>query len=105
LQQRKRWMAGAMQLPWFQRVFVFAEALFMPLVILLCFVKPLLGLFLLTARAALIVGEVYLALRRLDQPARFRDVWPYLPYHFVIGMANMVYYLLPVPVQWKGRKY
>lgn len=105
LQQRKRWMAGAMQLPWYQRIFVFAEALFIPLVIFLCFIKPLMALLFFTVRTGLIIGEVYLALRRLEQPARFRDVWPYLPYHFFIVMANMIFYLLPIPVQWKGRKY
>jgi cellulose synthase/poly-beta-1,6-N-acetylglucosamine synthase-like glycosyltransferase len=105
LQQRKRWMAGAMQLPWYQRVFVYAEALLIPLLILLCLVSPLLALVLFTLRVAMIVVEIYIALRRLGQLARFRDVWAYLPYHFFIVSANVVYYLLPVPIHWKGRKY
>jgi len=105
LQQRKRWMTGAMQLPWYQKLFVFAEALLLPALIGLCFYNPLLAISLLALRAALIVGEVYGALRTLGQPGRFRDVWPYLPYHFLIVTANVLYYLLPVPVVWKGRKY
>ena len=105
LQQRKRWMTGAMQLPWYQKLFVFAEALLVPALVALCFYNPLVAMGLFVLRAALIVGEVYGALRTLGQPGRFRDVWPYLPYHFLIVTANVLYYLLPVPVVWKGRKY
>jgi cellulose synthase/poly-beta-1,6-N-acetylglucosamine synthase-like glycosyltransferase len=105
LQQRKRWMTGAMQLPWYQKLFVFAEALLVPAVVALAFFSPLLAAGVFALRAALIVGEVYGALRTLGQPGRFRDVWPYLPYHFLIVTANVLYYLLPVPVVWKGRKY
>ena len=105
LQQRKRWMTGAMQLPWYQKLFVFAEALLVPAVVALAFFSPLLAAGVFALRAALIVREVYGALRTLGQPGRFRDVWPYLPYHFLIVTANVLYYLLPVPVVWKGRKY
>ena len=105
LQQRKRWMTGAMQLPWYQKMFVFAEALLLPAVVALCFFHPLLAGGLLVLRAALIVGEVHGALRTLGQRGRFRDVWPYLPYHFLVVTANVLYYLLPVPVVWKGRRY
>jgi hypothetical protein len=105
LQQRKRWMTGAMQLPWHQKVFVFAEALLVPAVVALGCYHPLWAGLLLALRVALIVGEVYGALGRLGQRGRFRDVWPYLPYHFLIVTANVLYYLLPVPVVWKGRKY
>jgi hypothetical protein len=95
----------AMQLPWYQKLFVFAEALLVPAVVALCFYHPLWAGLLLALRAALIVGEVHGALRSLGQPGRFRDVWPYLPYHFLVVTANVLYYLLPVPVVWKGRKY
>jgi cellulose synthase/poly-beta-1,6-N-acetylglucosamine synthase-like glycosyltransferase len=105
LQQRKRWMTGAMQLPWYQKAFVFAEALLVPAVGTLSFYKPLWAGLLFALRAALIAGEVYGALGRLGQRHRFRDVWPYLPYHFLVVTANVLYYLLPVPVVWKGRKY
>jgi cellulose synthase/poly-beta-1,6-N-acetylglucosamine synthase-like glycosyltransferase len=105
LQQRKRWMTGAMQLPWYQKMFVFAEALLMPAVLALCFFNPLLAGGLLALRISLIVGEVHGALRTLGQRGRFRDVWPYLPYHFLVVTANVLYYLLPVPVVWKGRRY
>jgi cellulose synthase/poly-beta-1,6-N-acetylglucosamine synthase-like glycosyltransferase len=105
LQQRKRWMTGAMQLPWYQRMFVFAEALLVPAVVALCFYSPLLALGVFALRATLIVGEVHGALRAIGQQGRFRDVWPYLPYHFLVVTANVLYYLLPVPVVWKGRRY
>jgi len=105
LQQRKRWMTGAMQLPWYQKLFLFAEALLVPAVVALCFYHPLWAGLLFALRAALIVGEVHGALRTLGQPGRFRDVWPYLPYHFLVVTANVLYYLLPVPVVWKGRRY
>jgi cellulose synthase/poly-beta-1,6-N-acetylglucosamine synthase-like glycosyltransferase len=105
LQQRKRWMTGAMQLPWYQKLFVIAEALLVPAVVALGLYHPLAAGLLFALRAALIVGEVRGALRRLDQRGRFRDVWPYLPYHFLVVTANVLYYLLPVPVVWKGRKY
>jgi len=105
LQQRKRWMTGAMQLPWYQRMFLFTEALLIPTVGVLCFYNPLFALLLLSLRTGLIVLEVYQALQKLGQLGRFRDVWPYLPYHFFIVTANVVFYLLPVPVEWKGRTY
>jgi hypothetical protein len=59
LQQRKRWMTGAMQLPWYQKLFVFAEALLVPAVVALAFFSPLLAAGVVRPAAALIVGEVY----------------------------------------------
>lgn len=104
LQQRKRWMTGAMQLPWGVMVILFFQALFFPAILVSLYFYPLYGLCFLTAKIlvqALVVRQMLL---RLQEPPAI----PFLGfelYSFVSGVCQTLFYFLPFPVKWKGRRY
>lgn len=104
LHQRKRWMSGAMQLPLPMVTVLFVQALFFPAILLVLWCFPLWGGLLLLAKLlaqALLVRKM---LHRLKEAAGF----PFLGYELyslLLSMSLLLFYLLPVPVKWKGRRY
>lgn len=104
LHQRKRWMRGAMQLPWPLVTLLFVQALFFPALLWVFFCNSLLGIGLLLSKLlaqALLIRTFF---RRLQEPAGF----PFLGFELYAlsqGMALLVFYFLPLPLKWKGRSY
>lgn len=104
LQQRKRWMTGAMQLPRGVIVILFFQSLFFPAILVSLYYYPLYGLGLLTTKTlvqALLVRQMLL---RLQEPPAI----PFLGfelYSFVSGICQTLFYFLPFPVKWRGRRY
>jgi 1,2-diacylglycerol 3-beta-glucosyltransferase len=105
LMQRKRWMYGAMSLPWQQRLGVYFNGLLLPLLLLLGLFAPkaaiwatIIGYILATAWLASIVS--WLSLRHL---------WAILPlfwgYHVVMNFAMLVNFYARKQTIWKGRQY
>lgn len=105
LHQRKRWMQGARDLPWFWVVIFGLQAAFYPV---------LLVMFLINAKLALNVWVVkYLVqtlflLRiqmRMDYPLRLHVLLTYECYSLMMHWMMMGFYLAPVKMDWKGRQY
>jgi cellulose synthase/poly-beta-1,6-N-acetylglucosamine synthase-like glycosyltransferase len=103
--QRKRWIIGALTLPWVFQASSYLSALFLPLVLLLAFWEPELsaGIALfhylhVTLGAALTVGIL-----------RQRDLWKVVPFFWFYSMSTftvmLVNYYLPTRTVWKGRRY
>ncbi len=106
LQQRKRWMYGVMQLPLYLRVVLFADALFLPLLLVLfaagyTYWATGLGV----AKAVFQLLSIATTLRRLRLFRLFTWAWLYPVYHHCILCILLIYYYLPVAVVWKGRRY
>lgn len=104
LHQRKRWMSGAMQLPLPMVTVLFMQALFFPSILLVVWCFPLWGSLLLLAKLLAQALLIRTMLHRLKEPAGF----PFLGYElysFLLSISLLVFYFLPVPVQWKGRRY
>ncbi|GAA4456645.1 hypothetical protein GCM10023189_26170 [Nibrella saemangeumensis] len=105
MQQRKRWMVGAFQLPWYFAVLLVAQALFLPLLLLLALWQPLLALGLWLARF------LWQSVQLVQVARQFRryDFLPYLlPYDLVMSvnwLLSLLYYWLPTPVTWKNRTF
>lgn len=105
LQQRKRWMRGAFSLPLPLLGGVIFQYLLVPLLALVCFfsVKTALSIY----AAKLLIQSLVLAyaLQRTQQMHRWFDAVLYEPYQVVLGTLSVLYYLLPIPIRWKGRIY
>ena len=105
LNQRKRWMRGATDLPAWMVVSLYAQYLAGPLLLLLGWFVPVLavGLYLLKLFGQTLI--VSLGLGRLRQTG----LWPYVLlfdlYQLVFGPIAVLYYLRSVPIEWKGRYY
>jgi cellulose synthase/poly-beta-1,6-N-acetylglucosamine synthase-like glycosyltransferase len=103
--QRKRWMVGAMKLPWLLKSVSFVTALFLPFLLVLAFWNP--GL---SAGIALFhYGHVTLGAAVTVAIIQQRDLWKAVPLFWFYTMINytcmLVNYYLPNPTVWKGRKY
>lgn len=105
LVQRKRWMVGAFQLPWYFLIVLVIQALLLPGLILLAFWNPALafGIWLLRF--------LFQSFQVVQVAIRFRrfDFLPYLlPYDLQVSvnwLLSLVYYLLPTRLAWKGRTF
>lgn len=110
LQQRKRWMHGAIRLPLHILGILFLQALFFPLVIILLFFHPLatLGLWLLKGcLQGLFILAVERKLRLSKKPKKklIRYLALYDLYAAVLTLLTLAIYFLPIKTRWKGRKY
>lgn len=105
LQQRKRWMRGAFSLPIPLLGGVIFQYLLVPLLAVVWFFSPTLALSVYVLKWLIQTGLLTWTLYRTHQLPRWFDALLYEPYQVVLGTLSMVYYLLPIPIRWKGRTY
>lgn len=105
LNQRKRWMQGAVQLPWYIVALLFIQALFLPMILLVGFFSPLLALGIWGTKY--LAQSVYLVglLGKLQKKKLIKVIPLYELYASFLLFALLVVYYLPTPVRWKGRIY
>ena len=104
LHQRRRWMEGALQLPWPMVTILMVQALFLPALLLLFLNAPVWGLSLWLIKLIvqwLIVRQVFVSIKEpLKQPFLGFEC-----YSLLIGVSLVIFYLLPISFKWKGRPY
>lgn len=110
LQQRKRWMHGAIRLPWPIVTLLFLQALFYPIVISMAFFAFKPAFLIFTGKALVQSLFVVLVIRKLKlrKTVRLRMYACLLLYDFysaAIAIATIIYYFLPVKTIWKGRSF
>lgn len=106
LQQRKRWMSGAVRLPWLLVVLLSVQAMFFPVLLTGLVLFPALSLMAWAIKLLLQNIFLFLVLRRIDKPATL--LWEAIAYEIYSGVCSFVlvlYYFLPLKTVWKGRKY
>ncbi|WP_128543627.1 glycosyltransferase [Larkinella soli] len=105
LHQRKRWMIGAMELPWYFLAFLLLQTLFYPLLIGLSFWFPVLAVSIWGLKFGLQSFQLAVILKRFH----CRDLLPFIPlydpYVHIGYLMTLIFYLLPTKVIWKGRTY
>ena len=105
LQQRKRWMRGATDLPIWMVGSLYGQYLAGPLLLLIGYFVPALAIGLYLVRLFVEAFVLSFGLSRL----KLTRLWPYALlfdlYQLLIGPLSVVFYLLPTPIEWKGRKY
>lgn len=105
LMQRKRWMHGAMSLPWYWLGLLLLQVLFFPAIIYLSFHHVMAGLILW-------VGKIFLQslfIRSIAARSNEKVPLPHLIwfefYYLIVSWSTIVYYFWPTAVYWKERKY
>lgn len=105
LNQRKRWMRGATNLPAWMVASLYVNYLAGPLLLLLGVFLPILAITLYLIRLFGQTLIVSFGLGRLRQT----KLWPYALlfeiYQLIIGPLSVLFYWLPTRIDWKGRKY
>lgn len=105
LQQRKRWMRGAFALPLPLLGGVLLQYLLVPTLLVMALFAPKTALGLYVSKLIWQTGLLLWTLHRTHQRYRWPDALLYEPYQALLGTLSMLYYLLPIPIRWKGRTY
>lgn len=105
LQQRKRWMHGAMALPLYWKVLLGLQVLFFPSIILLTILSfwKGIGLWLLK----LVTQSLFLIYfsSKTAQLIKIRHLFLFEIYYLCTAWCTIVYYFWPGKTRWKGRSY
>ncbi|RZJ38979.1 MAG: glycosyltransferase, partial [Chryseobacterium sp.] len=105
LQQRKRWMKGAFSLPIPLLGGVLFQYLLVPMLLIIALFSPHIALFIYVGKWLFQNTVLFWTLQRTQQRHRWFDALIYEPCQVMLGTLSMAYYLLPIPIRWKGRTY
>ncbi|CCH00190.1 1,2-diacylglycerol 3-glucosyltransferase [Fibrella aestuarina BUZ 2] len=105
LQQRKRWMQGAFSLPIPLLGGVLFQYLLVPILLAVALFAPKTALCIYGAKWLFQTGVAFWTLHRTGQGHRWPDLFLYEPCQIGLGTLSFLYYLLPIPIRWKGRAY
>lgn len=105
LHQRKRWMFGAVQLPFPVVALLLFQALFHWVVVPLLFIAPYLGCSILLLKMLVQTFFIIAIHKKLKLPVKWTSVLSYEPYSFGLSLLSSIFFLIPAKVKWKGRKY
>ncbi|EAY24327.1 glycosyl transferase domain protein, putative [Microscilla marina ATCC 23134] len=105
LHQRKRWMSGALQAPWFLSLFFGLHSSFWLLLLGLGWFSPFWAMGLAGVKLLIQCGFITITLQRAKQTHLVVYLALFEVYHVTFTWLMAVFYFLPVKVWWKGRKY
>jgi cellulose synthase/poly-beta-1,6-N-acetylglucosamine synthase-like glycosyltransferase len=105
LDQRKRWMHGAMDLPIYWRSVLAMQVLFFPAVIYLCFLQLFNGVVVWVIKVAIQSLFIYLFSLKTGQKLKISTLILFEIYYLFTSWSTIVYYFWPSKTDWKGRKY
>ncbi len=105
LKQRKRWMKGAVQLPWGMVAILFLQALFFPLFLLLLVLNFKLAIAIWAAKILVQSAFINYSLSQIEKNEKLIHLIIYEIYAVALSLSLLVYFFLPTPVVWKDRKY
>lgn len=104
LQQRKRWMKGAVQLPWWVVLLLLFQSIYFPALIIGLIILPEWTLILFVFKFFL--QSIFI--KSVSNKLRLKLKGGLLLYEFysgIISILTMLYFVIPFKVKWKGRTY
>ncbi|MFN6945125.1 MAG: glycosyltransferase [Cytophagaceae bacterium] len=105
MHQRKRWMRGALTLSPSLVFTLFFQSIFLPLWLVLLFISPVLALGLWGLKFLLQMLLIGLILKKVGQQKYLRYIPIHELYSGVLNAVLLIFYCLPMKINWKGRKY
>ncbi|MEP2772542.1 MAG: glycosyltransferase [Fulvivirga sp.] len=105
LQQRKRWMKGAVQLPALIVSILIIQAIYYPSIIALFAISPEYGSMMFASKMLIQAIFILLVAIKLKLRISFLHVLLFEFYSAFIAISSGLFYLLPFKITWKGRKY
>jgi cellulose synthase/poly-beta-1,6-N-acetylglucosamine synthase-like glycosyltransferase len=105
LMQRKRWMYGAVSIPWGQRLGVYFNGLLLPFLTGLGFFFPKITLFIIFASYVSVTAWLAGVLNWLQRPELFIGVPFFWFYHVFSNFSMLLNFYLRKKTVWKGREY
>lgn len=105
LRQRKRWLVGGRDLPFFMWVLLTLYALFLPALVGLFFLSLPLALMFLVFKVLLDGVFMYVTAKRVNFLFKLWLMPVFEIYLYILNILVFIYFFIPVKVYWKGRKY
>ncbi len=105
LHQRKRWISGVVKLPFSIVILLFIQAAYFPLLLLLVFINWPTATILFLSKTFLQAVFIKLAAAKLNQHFTIWQLLRYEFYSWLVALGSSIFFLLPTPIIWKGRKY
>ena len=105
LAQRKRWMRGAFELPAIMVVLLAMQASFIVIILGLLIFNPLFALGVLGLKFAFRYLFVSMIVNKLNDRINIFGSLIFEFYTSVFSLVSLIYYFIPGPIEWKGRKY
>jgi cellulose synthase/poly-beta-1,6-N-acetylglucosamine synthase-like glycosyltransferase len=105
MHQRKRWLIGAKELPLYWWLLFGVLGAFLPAIIILAIYQPILAVKFYLIKVALQTLFVLYLQQRLGIGQNVFIALLYDVYANIIAIATQIFYVLPITMQWKKRKY
>jgi len=105
MHQRKRWLTGAKELPFYWWILFTIFGLFTPAVIILCFYNVQIAILIYSLKLLLQTSTIWLLQKKLMLRKKLDYIVGYEYYSNIIAIATQVFYLWPGKMIWKNRKY
>ncbi|WP_226388886.1 glycosyltransferase family 2 protein [Penaeicola halotolerans] len=105
LQQRKRWMTGAVKLPFLLVFLLGLQVAFFPAVVALICNHMTLGVFAWMIKLSIQSLFIQKVARSAEQRVSFWHFLFYEIYYLSLSIATVVYFILPIKTYWKGKSY
>lgn len=102
--QRKRWMKGAVQLPWWVVAILVVQTLYYPFAVAGVFLMPWFWLVVLV-KCCLQAAFCVRMTRKAGEALKIGVSLSYELYYALISLPVLLYSILPGSIKWKGRYY
>lgn len=105
MHQRKRWLVGARELPFYWWFLFGVFGLFAPAIIVMFFHSIKLALICYGIKLALQSFTVYILQDKMNVRKNMDYLMTYEVYSIVVAISTQLFYMLPVKLKWKDRSY
>lgn len=105
LQQRKRWLTGAKQLPMYWWLVFGLFGLFWPALLILAYYNPVGAAIIYGFKLSLQTATIVWLQHRLQIKKNIDYLLGFEYYSAFVSLATQVFFLLPIRIQWKKRSY
>ncbi len=105
LQQRKRWTKGAFQLPIWIKLLLLNQVIYFVTIPVICTQSLSIGIISIFIKLLLQTLVINKKIKQLHQKLSYSKLIIYEFYQVILGLALVIFYVVPIKVKWKGRNY
>lgn len=106
LHQRKRWLSGGKELPWYWWILFGVFGLYYFVIPALLILSPIVGIVLVAVKFMLQCTQIDKIFRLVgEKPPKWHQHLLYEGYLFLVTITTALFFALPFKTMWKGRKY
>jgi cellulose synthase/poly-beta-1,6-N-acetylglucosamine synthase-like glycosyltransferase len=105
IMQRKRWMAGAMSLPFIWKIILCIQVLFFPTILYLIFLFPMEGIVVWLMKILIQACFIGVFAKKAGERLKVNDLLVFEIYYGLTAWVTILYYFWPSKTEWKGRRY